>query len=316
MQVLAAAQAWLDAGRGAHLVTVVETWGSAPRPAGSLLAIGDDGAVIGSVSGGCVEEDLIERVRGGGAAAAGAVVLNYGGSDAEAARYRLPCGGVLRLVMEPLAEAGWLRTLLERTAGREAVARTLRLDTGEVVLTGAERSAPKLAFDGETLTTVFGPRWRMLIVGAGQLSLAVADMAPALGFEVMLCDPREEYAAALPEGAVPLVAGMPDDAVRALVPDAHTAVLALSHDPRLDDLALLEALRSAAFYVGALGSRRTQASRRERLETHFGLREAELARLHGPVGLRIGARTPAEIAVSILAEVVAVRNGAQPAAAS
>jgi xanthine dehydrogenase accessory factor len=168
-----------------------------------------------------------------------------------------------------------------------------------------------MQFDGLTLTTLFGPRWRLLLIGAGQLSQAVASMATALDFEVLVCDPREEYAHTLFDRPVPnvrRVEGMPDDVVRELQVDAHTAVVALTHDPKLDDMALLEALTSDAFYVGALGSRRNQATRKQRLAEHFDLTRAQLDRLHGPVGLAIGARTPAEIAVSILAEIIQVKN--------
>jgi xanthine dehydrogenase accessory factor len=319
LRVLADALGWKRAGHAVTLVTVVETWGSAPRPAGALLAVRDDGLVSGSVSGGCVEDDLIERTRtalqagDGGMAKPG--LIAYGITKEEAARFGLPCGGSLRLVQEPLLATEWIEALLARTAEHRLVARTLELATGAVTLADATRDQA-MRFDGARLTTVFGPRWRLLLIGAGQLSQAVASMAGALDFEVLVCDPREEYAAALKFEGVRRVEGMPDDAVRELDPDAHTAIVALTHDPKLDDMALLEALRSQAFYVGALGSRRTQAARKQRLAEHFEMTEAELARLHGPVGLAIGAKTPAEIAVSILAEIVQVKNGQEASAAS
>jgi len=165
-----------------------------------------------------------------------------------------------------------------------------------------------MAFDGRTLTTVFGPKWRLLLIGAGQLSQAVAQMAGVLDFEVLVCDPREEYAATLDIPGVQRVPGMPDDVVRELLPDAHTAIVALTHDPKLDDMALLEALKSAAFYVGAIGSKRNNDARRRRLR-EFDLSEGEIARLHGPVGLYIGSKTPPEIAVAILAEMTGARHG-------
>ena len=155
---------------------------------------------------------------------------------------------------------------------------------------------------------MFGPKWRLLLIGAGQLSQAVAQMAGMLDFEVLVCDPREEYSAGLDMVGVQRLMGMPDDVVREMLPDAHTAIVALTHDPKLDDMALLEALKSDAFYVGALGSSRTQATRKQRLAEHFEMTDAELARLHGPVGLKLGAKTPAEIAVSILAEIVQLKN--------
>jgi xanthine dehydrogenase accessory factor len=318
LRVLADALAWRLAGHAVTLVTVVETWGSAPRPPGALLAVRDDGVVSGSVSGGCVEDDLITRTkaelqgqaaRSNAGARAGPSTITYGVTKEEAARFGLPCGGTLRLVQEPLVEVAWVEQLLARTAAHELVARTLTLATGAVSLARAPRGLA-MQFDGQSLTTVFGPKWRLLLVGAGQLSLAVAQMAVMLDFEVMICDPRDEYAATLDLASVGVrrVLGMPDDAVRALQPDAHTAVVALSHDPKLDDMALMEALKSAAFYVGALGSRRNQATRKQRLAEHFDVTPAELARLHGPVGLAIDAKTPAEIAVSVVAQMIQVKN--------
>ena len=312
LRVLTDALAWRRSGHGVTLVTGGETWGSAPRPPGALLAVRDDGVVSGSVSGGCVEDDLIARVKAGERTRLPSMIA-YGVSKEEAARFGLPCGGTLRLVQEPLIETSWVEQLLARTAAHELIARTLTLATGEVALSGASRDA-RMAFDGSRLTTLFGPRWRLLLVGAGQLSQAVAQMAQLLDFEVLVCDPREEYATTLDVPGAVRVAGMPDDAVRDLQPDVHTAIVALTHDPKLDDLALLEALRSGAFYVGALGSSRNQAKRKERLAEHFGLSESELARLHGPVGLRIGARTPAEIAISILAQIIECKNAVAQAA--
>jgi xanthine dehydrogenase accessory factor len=175
------------------------------------------------------------------------------------------------------------------------------------VLSHAARD-DRMQFDGIKLTTLFGPKWRLLLIGAGQLSQAVAQIAQMLDFEVLVCDPREEYASTLAMTGATHLPGMPDDVVRELKADAHTAIVALTHDPKLDDMALLEALRSEAFYVGALGSARNQAARKKRLADHFDLTAQELARLHGPVGLRLGAKTPAEIAVSVAAQIVECKN--------
>ena len=318
LRVLTDALDWHRAGHAVTLVTVVQTWGSAPRPPGALLAVRDDGRVSGSVSGGCVEEDLIARTKAAFSALAASTVprgavpalpseIVYGVSKEEATRFGLPCGGTLRLVREPLRDAQWIEGILERTGKHQLVSRALDMASGVVTLSGAQRGQP-LVYDGAVLQTVFGPKWRLLLIGAGQLSQAVAQMAGLLDFEVLVCDPREEYAAGLNMDGVQRVLGMPDDVVRELLPDPHTAIVALTHDPKLDDMALLEALQSEAFYVGALGSARTQATRKQRLAEHFGMTEAQLARLHGPVGLRLGAKTPAEIAVSILAEIVQVKN--------
>jgi xanthine dehydrogenase accessory factor len=306
LQVLEQARAWARAGRRAWLVTVAETWGSAPRPPGALLCLRDDGLVVGSVSGGCVEDDLIDRVRHGERVDRPSTIV-YGVSKEEAARFGLPCGGTLRLVQEPLGDVGWIDALLERTARHELVARRVDLGSGAVTLESAHRGeAFELA--GDTMRQVFGPRWRMLVIGAGQLSRVLAGMALALDFEVIVCDPREEYHLTWDVPGTTFTKEMPDDAVLRLELDAHSAVVAVTHDPKLDDMVLLEALKSPCFYVGALGSRGNTAKRRERLKL-FDLGDAEIARLHGPIGLDIGSRTPAEIAVSILAEIVAVKNG-------
>jgi xanthine dehydrogenase accessory factor len=276
--------------------------------------------VSGSVSGGCIEDDLIARTKAAFKAVDAPAsdkpsIIAYGVTKEEASRFGLPCGGTLRLVQEPLLDATWVEQLLERTAQHRLVARTLTLATGRVNLGDAVRGQG-MHFDGSILRTVFGPKWRLLLIGAGQLSQAVAQMASLLDFEVLVCDPREEYAATLNMQGVQRVAGMPDDVVRELMPDAHTAIVALTHDPKLDDMALLEALKSAAFYVGALGSKRNQQTRKQRLAEHFDLSVDELARLHGPVGLTIGAKTPAEIAVSVIAEIVQVKNAIAASVAS
>ena len=317
LRVLTDALAWRRAGHAVTLVTVVETWGSAPRPPGALLAVRADGVVSGSVSGGCIEDDLIAQTKaafqdqGTSRSQAPALpsMLAYGVSKEEAARFGLPCGGTLRLVREPLLDTAWIEAVLDRTARHELVNRQLTLATGAVHLAPATRGQA-MHFDGSVLSCMFGPRWRLLLIGAGQLSQAVAQMALMLDFEVLVCDPREEYAATLRLTGVQRVMGMPDDVVKAMVPDAHTAIVALTHDPKLDDMALLEALVSGAFYVGALGSRRNQESRKKRLAEHFDLTPEALARLHGPVGLSIGAKTPAEIAVSVMAQIIQVKNAA------
>ena len=306
LQVLTQARDWHRDSHPVWLVTVIETWGSAPRPPGALLAMRGDGLVVGSVSGGCVEDDLIERVRQGERVAHPSLVT-YGVSKEEAARFGLPCGGNLRLVQEPLQSVAWIDEVLARTQQHELVARRLDLASGAVTVEGATRGEA-FQFDGSTLRALFGPRWRMLVIGAGQLSRVLAQMALALDFEVICCDPREEYHLTWDVPGTTFSKAMPDDLVAELQLDPHCAVVAVTHDPKLDDMALLEALKSPAFYVGALGSRSNTATRKERLAL-FDLSADEIARLHGPIGLDLGSRTPAEIAVSILAEVIAVRNG-------
>jgi xanthine dehydrogenase accessory factor len=307
LQVLKTTSQWLSEGHRVVLATVVETWGSAPRPAGALLAVRDDGQVTGSVSGGCVEDDLIERIRQQDLAGDKPELTVYGISKEEANRFGLPCGGQLRIVLEPVGRTAWLHELLDRVGDRELVSRELDLRTGRVLLAPASRS-DTMSFDGETLKTIHGPRWRLLIIGAGQISNYLAQMGLALDYSIVVCDPREEYADTWTVAGCEFTRGMPDDVIAELNLDSHSAVVAVTHDPKLDDLALIEALKSPAFYVGALGSRLNTAKRKQRL-AGFDLSQAELDRLHGPIGLRIGSKTPPEIAVSILAEMTAVRHG-------
>ena len=306
LQVLQQARNWHAEGHKVWLVTVIETWGSAPRPPGALLSLRGDGLVVGSVSGGCVEDDLIDRVRHGERVGQ-ASLITYGVTKEEAARFGLPCGDNLRLVQEPLTSTAWIDEVLARTARHELVARTLNLASGEVRVEAASRGE-QFEFDGQHLRALFGPRWRLLIIGAGQLSRVLAGMALALDFEVVCCDPREEYHLTWDVPGTTFSKAMPDDVVLELHLDPHCAVVAVTHDPKLDDMVLLEALKSPAFYVGALGSRGNTAKRKERLAL-FDLSPAEIDRLHGPIGLDLGSKTPAEIAVSILAEIVAVKNG-------
>lgn len=308
LQVLKQVSSWTAGGHRVVLATTTRTWGSAPRPPGSVVAICDDGRVVGSVSGGCIEDDLIDKAREGVLVSGKPQVVRYG-IDADAAhRFGLPCGGLIELVLEPVLARTRVDELLAHLARGERVRRVLTIATGEVEL-GPAGDTDELELTDTTLTTHHGPRWRMVIIGAGQMTQYLAQMARTLDYEVIVCDPREEYAGDFAVDGVTLSREMPDDLLVASKPDGHTAVIALTHDPKLDDLALMEALASPAFYVGAIGSRANQAKRKSRLAEHFGLGEAELARLHGPVGLKNGARTPPEIAVSILAEVTAVRYG-------
>ncbi len=307
LEVLKTCADWLAAGQRCQLVTVVKTWGSSPRPVGAMLAIRADGAVVGSVSGGCIEDDLIERVRVHGIERTIPEIVSYGISADEAHRFGLPCGGTIELAIEPLSAGSAIAELLARLDRHELVARRLDLRTGAVTLASAPAGSVQ-HIEGGVLCTIHGPRWRLFIIGAGQLSRFVAQVATGMDYEVTVCDPREEYRSGWNIPGVALVHMMPDDLVLEARLDRRSAVLALTHDPKLDDLALMEALKSDAFYVGAIGSRLNNGKRRERLR-EFDLSDEQLARLHGPVGLYIGSKTPAEIAISILAEMTAVKNG-------
>ena len=307
-QVLDAARKWAAAGRRFALITVARTWGSAPRPPGAWMILRDDGQVQGSVSGGCIEDDLIRRAAAGEFTGSAPRLLRYGVTADEAHRFGLPCGGTLELVLEPAPDAALLEQLALRISTGQLVHRRVALATGAVSLEGGS-AGDSQQWDGQTLVTLHGPAWRLLIIGAGQISRYLATMAQALGYRVYICDPRSEYGDGWDVPGTERIAAMPDDAVTELGLDPRSAVVALTHDPKLDDLALLEALKSPAFYVGALGSQVNNGKRRERLLQYFDLSQAEVDRLHGPVGLPIGSRTPPEIAVSILAEMTAVKNG-------
>ena len=309
LEVMKTALRWLDAGHSVTLGTIIHTWGSGPRPVGAMVVVRGDGQVVGSVSGGCVEDDLIEKVRAKSVAATKPETIIYGVTKEQADRFKLPCGGTLELVLEPVSRESKLAELLASIERHELIARFLDMETG-IARVEPGRWSDGVEFDGRVLKTVHGPSWRLLIIGAGQLSRYLATMAHALDYHVVVCDPREEYEEGWDMPGVPVNRGMPDDVVLELDLDAHCAVVALTHDPKLDDLALLEALKSPAFYVGALGSRKNNEVRRARL-AEFDLSALEIARLHGPVGLKIGSKTPPEIAVAILAEMTAVRHGVQ-----
>ncbi len=309
--VLRTARDWLAAGERVLLVSVARTWGSSPRPVGSMMALRNDGRVVGSVSGGCIEDDLIHRYT----TAYGAAglperlpeVVRYGVSADEAHRFGLPCGGTLELVLEYLPALPPLEQLLASLDAGDLVQRHLDLATGLVTLQSTATPA-QFSFDGQRMSTTLGPGYRMLLIGAGALAEYLAVMAQFNGFQVTICDPRPQYLETWSVPGVTRIQNMPDDVVRAFAPDLRTCIIALSHDPKLDDLALLEALQGPAFYIGAIGSRRNSQSRRERLIEHFGETEQTLQRLHGPIGIYIGSKTPPEIAVSVMAEVLAAKN--------
>ena len=300
---------WRQAGKKALLVTVIRTWGSSPRPIGSIMALCEDSKVVGSVSGGCIEDDLIRQHLEKDALKDQAPRnMQYGITADEAHRFGLPCGGTLELLLEYNPDASSLKELIDLLGKGQLVARQVELITGKVVLTPSDHPA-ELMINDVFLINTFGPEYRMLIIGAGQMSEYLATMALFNGFSVTVCDPRDEYRSSWSGGGGSIDHGSPDDMVLKLKPDSRTCVVALTHDPKLDDLALLEALESEAFYVGAIGSRRNNASRKARMIEHFGHTEKSLEKLKGPIGIFIGSKTPSEISVSIMAEILAVKNG-------
>ena len=307
LSVFKAMQKWLEADLTLWLVTVVKTFGSSPRQPGAMLVLREDGVLVGLVSGGCIEDDLVSKAQSGELPRNQAELMVYGVTREEAQRFNLPCGGTLELVVEPVTDTLWVDQVRHAINSHRLIKRDLQLSTLVSHCTDANATDVVVQINEKQLSVVYGPRWRLLIIGAGQTSAYLANMAQALDYQVSVCEPREAMCESWDTDDVVLLNMMPDDAVLAMQPDAHTAIVALTHDPKLDDMALLEALKSAAFYVGALGSKKNNANRRKRLAM-FDLSATEIERLHGPVGLPIGSRTPPEIAIAILAELIALRR--------
>jgi xanthine dehydrogenase accessory factor len=312
---------WHRAGRGVALATVVETWGSAPRPAGSQLVISGAGDIMGSVSGGCVEGAVVvEAVE---AIADGVPrLLTYGVSDDEAFAVGLACGGTIRVLVDPVRDDALspdlLAALVEARAQGRAVAMVTQMDGWQRVLIGAADDpavAARLRSDRSGMEAdgrfiaVHNPALRLIVVGAVHIAQPLMVIARACGYAPVLVDPREAFGAAARFPGEVIMHDWPDEALAALAPDARTAVVTLTHDPKLDDPAIRYALRSEVFYLGCLGSPRTHAKRVERLVA-AGFSDRDIARIHAPVGLAIGAKSPAEIAVSIMAQITAVLRGA------
>ena len=321
-QVLTQLTRWMSAGMSCWLATVIKTWGSSPRPIGSLFCCNEAGQTAGSLSGGCIEEDLLEKLHRGEIAKTAPQILVYGATQEETERLGLPCGGQLHLVIEPQVDQQRLaqfQQIADRLTARECMQRRVKLTTGEMEITEQERFSPlELVGDFDDLSSsserfmvqTLGPRYQLFLIGAGPVSIYLAQMAQMLDYQILVCDPREEVIADWPVAGVQLICDMPDDAIRRAAADNFSAVIALTHDPRIDDMGLMEALKTDAFFVGAMGSARTSAKRRERL-LQLGLSQAEVARLHAPVGLPIGSKTPAEIALAILSQLKALRAIAQ-----
>ena len=315
VMVLRTLRDWRVAGKHALLATVVRTWGSSPRPVGSIMALCEDGSVVGSVSGGCIEDDLIHRFTQAYAPGAERALpsgppewVKYGISADEAHRFGLPCGGTLELLLEFDPDAQGLAALVSQLDAGSLVQRSVELLDGHAELQACSAAASCHATDTHLINT-FGPEFRMLLIGAGPLTECLATMAIFCGFAVTVCDPREEYRGSWALGGVTMRTEMPDDVVIDMRPDRRTCVVALTHDPKLDDLALLEALKTEAFYIGAIGSRRNHDARQQRMIEHFDETAESLQRLRGPIGLYIASKTPPEIAVSIMGEILAIKNG-------
>lgn len=306
-QVLNQLALWLEAGKQSWLCTIIDTFGSSPRPIGSLLACNADGLHCGSLSGGCVEDNLRESLFRGELAVNQPALMRYGVAVEDVLKLGLPCGGSMQVLIEPIKpeQAAFYRALAAKVSQRILVQREVNVHTGECSVNAIARYQP-LQFNGDTVQHTYGPSFQLLLIGAVQVAWYLADMAQALDYEVEICDPRKELIENSPPVKARLVTAMPDDWLRTKVVDQQTAVIALCHDPRIDDMALLEALNRDAFYIGAMGSIRTSAKRRERLLS-LDITQAQIDSLHAPVGLQLGSKTPPEIAIAILAELTQMR---------
>lgn len=309
------ALAWADAGHSVAVATVVKTWGSSPRPAGSHLVVRDDMRFVGSVSGGCVEGAVVQaalEVMEEGSSQ----LLEFGVSDAQAWEVGLACGGRIEVRVDALPRELFLELQARREAKEPVVAAT-HLDSGAQELRGVDDAGAATALRQDRAQVVDGwflrpynPALRLVIVGAVHIAASLTRMARECGYAVHVIEARRAFAASWTLDT-PVLTDWPDDALRSIGPDARTAVVLLTHDPKLDDPALHVALASPCFYIGALGSRRTHGARLERLR-EAGYDDAALARIHGPLGLAIGSRSPSEIALSALAQITAVLRQAKP----
>ena len=302
---------WYRAGKGAALATVVETWGSAPRPVGSQLVVSGDGEMEGSVSGGCVEGAVVieamEAVQTGEAK-----MLEFGVSDDEAFAVGLACGGRIRVLVEPVGASlpePLLADLVAARAARQPVAYITDPDHGKSRLAGPDEShlaerfrKDQSGMEGSEFIAIHNPPLRMIVVGAVHIAQALLPMARMAGYDPILVDPRPAFGSEARFENQRIVEDWPDEALDAIGLDTRTAVVTLTHDPKLDDPAITRALGSDVFYLGCLGSKRTHAKRVARLQ-EAGFSDAQIAKIHAPVGLDIGARGPGEIAISIMAQI-------------
>lgn len=317
-QIITHVAKWLAADKPVWLCTILKTWGSSPRPIGAMMACTLDGELIGSISGGCIEEDFLEQLRDGSLKSQyqeegnKPFRIKYGITEEEQARLRLPCGGQLHVLLELIepteANVAVFTRLQSDLESHLRVSRVVDLDSGEISARDESSDDAVIIEDG-VMTHSLSPMYRLLLLGAGDVAKYVAEMALALEYDVMLCDPRPRYLDNWHVPGVETTSRLPDDVVRERFSNPYSGVIALAHDPRVDDMALMEALKTDAFYVGAMGSERTSAARRERLP-ELGLTKDEIDTLHAPIGFQIDSKTPAEIAIAIMAEVTAVRHGA------
>lgn len=312
LKVIERSLAWCDQGETIWLCTVLETFGSSPRAPGAWLCANARGEHVGSLSGGCVEEDFLARL-GRGAFEAPITLTRYGEGEGAVANVALPCGGVLDVLVERLpatpATRAHLSEILAALEGREPLIRRVDTQRGERAFIPAPPTGPRVEIEGDIIELRVSPAHRLVIAGISPITAPCAAFAVTLGFEVIVCDPDEATCRALDVPGVEVHATLPSAFISDRTCHGATAVVALTHDPRIDDLAMMEAVRTQAFYIGVMGSRRTSQARAERLKRSGGLSDAQIARIHMPIGLALGSKTPAEIALAVMADIVRVQHG-------
>lgn len=311
LQVIERALKWANEGLTVWLCTVLKTFGSSPREPGAMLVACSTGEYIGSLSGGCVEEDFIARLQSGDFDKP-VQQIRYGGEDS-AASVRLPCGGSLEVLVEKLAPTTENLTHLEvmhaTLLGRQSLSRAISLPDGRKRFNPATLAEPAVAFDTTSVTIRIGPALRLIIAGISSISSPCALFAQSLGFEVIVCDPNDDARKNFDVPGVEVQAVLPSVFIASGGCHANTAVVALTHDPRIDDLAMIEAVRTEAFYIGVMGSQQTSQQRAERLIRSGGLTDAQLARITMPIGLNLGSKTPSEIALAVVADILRLYRG-------
>ena len=311
LQVIQQALSWLDQGNCVWLCTVLATFGSAPRGPGSMLVALPTGRFCGSLSGGCVEEDFLERL-GRGEFACHNQIVRYG-EGGLAPSLELPCGGVLDVLVERFEPNSQTRehfaVLLSALQGQDRVERQVSLGSETRCIKIETAVSAAVCVEADQVRIRVGAAHRLLVAGLSPVAEFCAGFAVALGYEVIVCDPRTELTSGFSMAGVTLVEMLPARYISQVGCHVATAIVALTHDPRLDDLTLLEALRTPAFYIGAMGSQRTSARRLERIKRIGMPKDQALERIHAPIGLRLGSKTPAEIALAVMADIVRVSNG-------
>ena len=310
--ILPTALEWHVSGIGAAVATVIRTWGSAPRPVGSQLAVSGEGDIIGSVSGGCVEGAVIIEALNTLKTGRN-VILEYGVSDEDAFAVGLACGGNIQILVEPVGfglSENIVAELVCRCQRREPVGYSIDIKSGvnKVINFGINGGKKNVGthtsgFYGAEFLVIYEKPLRMAVIGGVHIAQPLVSIARMSGFAVVVIDPRSTFLNAIRFPNVELSNLWPDEALKAFKPDSRTAIITLSHDPKIDDLGLIEALNSNCFYIGCLGSKKTHSKRLDRLSKIVNS-DVCLSRLHGPIGLNIQSRTPTEIAISIMAEVI------------